>query len=73
VLPTPNPRAPIGVAKGLGFDPKTQLQDGLWSVVGDCGAAQPLVLLAAALERAKPGDLILLAGYGDGPMRCCCA
>jgi len=66
VLPTPNPRAPIGVAKGLGFDPKTQLQDGLWSVVGDCGAAQPLVLLAAALERAKPGDLILLAGYGDG-------
>jgi len=66
VLPTPAPRAPQGVAKTLGFDPKTQLQDGLWTVVGDCGAAQPLLLLAAALERARPGDLVLLAAYGDG-------
>ncbi len=32
----------------------------------DAGTAQPLVLLAAVLERAKPGDLILVAGYGDG-------
>jgi 3-hydroxy-3-methylglutaryl CoA synthase len=66
VLPTPSPRAPQGLAKGLGFDPKTQLQDGLWAQVGDCGAAQPLVLLAAALERAKPGELVLVAAYGDG-------
>jgi len=66
VLPTPSPRAPQGVAKALGFDPKTQLQDGLWATVGDCGAAQPLLLLAAALERARPGDLVLVAAYGDG-------
>ena len=66
VLPTPSPRAPLGVAKGLGFDPNTQLQDGLWTVVGDCGATQPLLLLAAALERARPGDLVLVAAYGDG-------
>jgi len=66
VLAGPNARAPQGIAKGLGIDPKTQLQDTLWSVIGDVGCAQPLVLLAAALERAKPGDLLLLVGYGDG-------
>jgi 3-hydroxy-3-methylglutaryl CoA synthase len=66
VLPTPNPRAPQAVAKGVGLDPKRQLQESFWTTIGDTGAAQPLVMLAAALERAKPGDLILVAGYGDG-------
>jgi len=66
VLPTPNPRAPQGVAKALGLDPKRQLQDGFWMTVGDTGVAQPLLMLTAALERAKAGDLILVAGYGDG-------
>jgi 3-hydroxy-3-methylglutaryl CoA synthase len=66
VLPTPTPRAPAAVAKALGLDAKRQLQDGFWTTVGDTGAAQPLVMLAAALERAKAGDLILVAGYGDG-------
>jgi hydroxymethylglutaryl-CoA synthase len=66
VLPTPNPRAPLAVLKALGLDAKRQLQDGLWTTVGDTGAAQPLVLLVAALERAAPGDLILVCGYGDG-------
>ena len=66
VLPTPSPRAPQGIAKALGLDAKTQLQDGFWLTLGDTGAAQPLVMLAAALERAKAGDLILVAGYGDG-------
>src|SRR5213078_1516914 len=66
ILPTPNLRAPQAVAKALGLDAKRQLQDGFWTTVGDTGAAQPLLALAAALERAKPGDLILVAGYGDG-------
>jgi hydroxymethylglutaryl-CoA synthase len=66
ILPTPTPRAPQGVAKALGLDPKRQLQESFWTTLGDSGAAQPLVMLAAALERAKPGDHILLAGYGDG-------
>jgi len=66
VLPTPNPRAPLGVAKALGLDPKRQLQDGLWTTIGDAGAAQPLLLLVAALERATAGDVILVCGYGDG-------
>lgn len=66
VLPQPNPRAPQGVAKGLGLDPKTQLQDGFFMTVGDSGAAQPLLMLVGVLERAKAGDLILVLGYGDG-------
>ncbi len=66
VLPTPNPRAPQGIAKALGLDPKKQLQDGFWLTLGDTGTAQPLLMLAAALERATPGELILVAGYGDG-------
>src|SRR5207245_671841 len=66
ILPTPSPRAPQAVAKALGLDARRQLQDSFWTTVGDTGAAQPLLMLAAALERAKAGDLVLLAGYGDG-------
>jgi hydroxymethylglutaryl-CoA synthase len=66
ILPTPSPKAPLGIAKALGIDPKKQLQDGFWATLGDTGAAQPLLMLAAALERAKAGDLLLVAGYGDG-------
>jgi 3-hydroxy-3-methylglutaryl CoA synthase len=66
VLPTPSPRAPQGVAKAIGLDPRKQLQDGFWMTVGDTGVTQPLLMLAAALERASAGDLILIAGYGDG-------
>ena len=66
ILPTPSPRAPQGIAKALGLDARRQLQDGFWTTVGDTGAAQPLLMLAAALERAKAGDLILVTAYGDG-------
>jgi 3-hydroxy-3-methylglutaryl CoA synthase len=66
ILPTPNPRAPQGIARALGLDPKKQLQDGFWMTLGDTGAAQPLLMTAAALEQARAGDLILVAGYGDG-------
>jgi 3-hydroxy-3-methylglutaryl CoA synthase len=66
VIAAPNPRAPAGVAKGFGIDAKKQLGDTLWSVIGDVGCAQPLLLLSGALERAKPGDLILVVAVGDG-------
>lgn len=33
---------------------------------GDLGAAMPLFGLALALERAKPGQKVLLAGFGNG-------
>jgi len=40
--------------------------DRLSSTVGNPGAAQPLLLLAAALERAHEGDLIALVTLSDG-------
>ena len=66
ILPAPNSRTPKDLATLLGFDLKTQVQDPLISNVGYCGTAQPLMMLVAALEEAKAGDLILLASYGDG-------
>jgi 3-hydroxy-3-methylglutaryl CoA synthase len=65
-IAAPNPRAIAGVAKALRIDPKKQVQDTLWTLLGDTGCAQPLLLLAAALEQARPGELILLVSYGDG-------
>jgi 3-hydroxy-3-methylglutaryl CoA synthase len=66
IMPAPNSRTQRSLAASLGFDAKTQVQDPLISNVGYCGAAQPLMMLAAALEEAKPGDILLLAAYGDG-------
>jgi len=66
VLYTPNARRGPEVAKALGFDPKTQMADNFADVMGNTGAPYALQLFVAALETAKPGDLILLAGYGDG-------
>jgi 3-hydroxy-3-methylglutaryl CoA synthase len=53
------------LAKTLGFE-KTQIQDPLFAQIGNTGSAAPLLMLAAALDDAKPGDRILFAGYGDG-------
>ena len=53
------------IAKRLGAEPG-QLQDTLLSTVGDTGSASPLMMLVAALEEAKPGDKILVAGFGNG-------
>ena len=53
------------LARRLGFE-KAQIQDPLLSLVGNTGSAAAILMLAAALEGAKPGDRILFAGYGDG-------
>jgi uncharacterized OB-fold protein len=50
----------------LGFDLKTQVQDGLFDTVGNTGAALTPMLLAYALEQAKPDQLFLVSSYGDG-------
>jgi 3-hydroxy-3-methylglutaryl CoA synthase len=59
------PREQAGIIKKLGADP-AQLQPSAMDTVGDTGAASPLLLLVAALEDAKAGDKILVAGYGSG-------
>jgi 3-hydroxy-3-methylglutaryl CoA synthase len=65
-IAAPSQRVLQAALRGLGLDAKAQVQDTFWNTIGDAGTAQPLVLLSAVLERAKPGDLILVAGYGDG-------
>lgn len=53
------------IGKTLGIDP-AKLQDNLHGNCGDTGTAHPLVMFAAALEEAKPGDKLLLASFGQG-------
>ncbi|MFH1531941.1 MAG: SDR family NAD(P)-dependent oxidoreductase [Pseudomonadota bacterium] len=53
------------IAKKLGATPQ-MVVDNLHEVCGETGAAHPLVLLVKALEEAKPGDRILVAGFGQG-------
>jgi 3-hydroxy-3-methylglutaryl CoA synthase len=65
VLSAPGMKDNEGVAKKFGFSPE-QVQDNFMLQVGNCGAAQPLLMLADAIECSAPGDLILLAAYGNG-------
>lgn len=66
VFYSPDGRAVGAVARKLGFDMKTQVQDTMYDAVGNTGSALAPMLLVAALEEAKPGDKLLLASYGDG-------
>ncbi len=61
-----NDRAHKSLARRIGLDANTQVQDNLWGVVGNTGAAYTLMMLAGALEDAKAGDKMLVANYGDG-------
>jgi hydroxymethylglutaryl-CoA synthase len=54
------------LAKKLGFSPDVQLQNPLIDSIGNTGTAAVFLMLAAALEEARPGDVLLLANYGDG-------
>ncbi|MFH2007764.1 MAG: SDR family NAD(P)-dependent oxidoreductase [bacterium] len=53
------------IAKTLGAAPG-KVADNMHDVAGEMGAAHPLVMLVRALEAAKPGDRILVAGFGQG-------
>jgi 3-hydroxy-3-methylglutaryl CoA synthase len=53
------------LAKKMGFD-KNQVQEPLFAQIGNTGTAAAFLMLAAALEEARPGDRILFAAYGDG-------
>jgi hydroxymethylglutaryl-CoA synthase len=53
------------VAKKAGV-PESAVRDNLASVCGDTGSAHALVMLAHALESARPGELILVVAFGQG-------
>jgi 3-hydroxy-3-methylglutaryl CoA synthase len=66
VIPAPDSRVYARVTKALNLPAGSYLEDPLLTTVGDTGAAAPFMLLAAALEKAKAGERILLCGYGAG-------
>jgi 3-hydroxy-3-methylglutaryl CoA synthase/NAD(P)-dependent dehydrogenase (short-subunit alcohol dehydrogenase family)/putative sterol carrier protein len=53
------------IAKKLGAGPE-KLVDNMHEVTGETGVAHPLIMFLSALEEAKPGDRILVAGFGQG-------
>jgi len=53
------------VAQGMGI-PAEAVRDDLSAGCGETGTAHPLVMLAHALEEAKPGQKILVVGFGQG-------
>lgn len=53
------------VAKVLKIAPERVLPD-LAAQVGDTGTAHALLLLISAIERAKPGDVIVVASFAQG-------
>ncbi len=66
VLPAPDSRSYSRLVKGLGLPSGSYMEDPLLIGVGDTGAAAPLLQLIAVLEKAKPGEKILLCSYGAG-------
>jgi hydroxymethylglutaryl-CoA synthase len=65
VMPGTLSKVQAAVARKCGL-PETAVRDPLAATVGDTGAAHPLLMLAAALEEAKPGERILVVGFGEG-------
>lgn len=65
VMPGTLSKVQAAVAKKCGIA-ETAVRDPLAAVLGDTGAAHPLLMLAAALEDARPGDRVLVAGFGEG-------
>ncbi|MFP4039953.1 MAG: SDR family NAD(P)-dependent oxidoreductase [Desulfosudaceae bacterium] len=53
------------IAQLSGIDPE-KVTDSLHDDCGDTGSAHPLLMLARALDDAKPNDLIVVAGFGQG-------
>jgi hydroxymethylglutaryl-CoA synthase len=65
VYAAPDARRHRELSNLLGLKP-AQIQEPFFEKMGDTGSAFSLMLLAAALEKAVPGERILLAAYGDG-------
>lgn len=61
----PEPRSHGAMSRALSLE-KSQVQDPLFDSLGNTGAAFYMMILVAALEKAKSGDRIVAASYGDG-------
>lgn len=65
IIPLADMKAAQAVAIDAGLSPDA-VQDTFAADVGFTGVAHGLLGLAQALETTKPGDIILLAGFGQG-------
>jgi 3-hydroxy-3-methylglutaryl CoA synthase len=65
VLPCIFPGVPQAIAKRLGI-PDAAVRDNLQGTLGNTGAVHALVMLVHALEQARPGEKILVVGFGQG-------
>jgi len=61
----PDPGTLAATTKSLGLKPE-QIPDHLFSTVGNTGTAMPLLVLSSALEDSRPGEKLLVVGYGSG-------
>lgn len=64
-MPCTLPRVASSVAKTVEI-PDTAVRDNLHAPCGEAGAAHALIMLVHVLEQAKPGDKILVVGFGQG-------
>ncbi len=64
-MPCTLSRVPQAVAKKAGIA-DDRVRGNLDGVCGDTGAAHALLMLAQVLETAKPGERILVIGFGQG-------
>jgi 3-hydroxy-3-methylglutaryl CoA synthase len=53
------------IAKACGIAPE-RVRDNLSGNVGECGTAHSVLMLAHVLEDAKPGEIIVVAAFGQG-------
>lgn len=66
IMPSTIGRAVAGIARTAGIDADA-VHDNLHGVCGETGTAHPLVMLLHTLQTdAKPGDLLVLVGFGQG-------
>jgi len=65
ILPSVFKGVPESIAKKLGVKPEA-VRDSLSATIGEAGCAHALVMLAAALESGKEGDVFVVAQFGQG-------
>ena len=65
VFQQPDGRLPALAARDLKINPQRLAPD-LTSQLGDLGGCSAFISLAGVLDKAKPGERILLASYGSG-------
>jgi len=65
IIPLGDSKSAEAVARDIGIAP-TAVRDPFAADVGFTGVGHGLLILAATLEAAKPGEIILLTGFGQG-------